>query len=108
MEGDINIDARDRKNKTPLHYAACEGYLEVVHILVEHGAGVEARDDVNRTPLHSAAESGHEDIMIYLFTSGANVEARDVENCTPIDLLRTEHVFKEPLVPVTSRPLSPQ
>ncbi|XP_059143881.1 transient receptor potential cation channel subfamily A member 1 homolog isoform X2 [Physella acuta] len=49
------INLFDEDNLTPLHYAARYNHLNVVKILVEHGADIQALGEDNITPLHHAA-----------------------------------------------------
>ncbi|EKX40130.1 hypothetical protein GUITHDRAFT_143068 [Guillardia theta CCMP2712] len=64
----------------PLHYAALNGHLEIVKILIEKGVNVSARDDWDRTPLHWAGEdrayNGHVEVAKELIANGANVMAK--------------------------------
>ncbi|XP_038633818.1 60 kDa lysophospholipase-like isoform X2 [Scyliorhinus canicula] len=48
-----NLWHEDHDGRTPLHVAACEGHLEVVDYLLNHGATVYAKD---REAAHSAEE----------------------------------------------------
>ena len=91
-----------KDRKTPLHYAARNGFKEIVKILLERGANIEAEDQVysqttkneilflfiyliilifskkyQQTPLHDAAWNGYEEIAEILLERGANVEALD-------------------------------
>jgi ankyrin repeat protein len=45
-------DARDRRNVTPLHFAAMRDNIEVADCLITNGASIEAEDIEGRTPLH--------------------------------------------------------
>uniref|UniRef100_A0A7S4KT79 Uncharacterized protein n=1 Tax=Guillardia theta TaxID=55529 RepID=A0A7S4KT79_GUITH len=67
----------------PLHYAALNGHLEIVKILIEKGVNVSARDDWDRTPLHWAAYNGHVEVAKELIANGANVMAKTKGDCTP-------------------------
>jgi len=44
-----HVEAKDNDGRTPLHYAARRGLLEIVQYLVEIGANVNARDKANKT-----------------------------------------------------------
>lgn len=53
-----DANANDYRDETPLHYAAENGYIEVVKVLVtECGADVEAKE-YRGTPLHYASKNG--------------------------------------------------
>lgn len=39
-----DVNYSDTDNRTPLHVAACQGYREVVELLILNGAEVEAKD----------------------------------------------------------------
>ncbi len=69
----------------PLHGAARAGHLDVVEILIEHGADVNAAGrGTGKTPLHTAAEGGRLPIVELLIAKGADVNARDNVNARPI------------------------
>src|SRR5438132_1414203 len=64
------VNLRDREKKTPLHYAAAKGRLEVVKFLVEHKAEVNAPDHNNNTPGYLAKGFGKQDVAAYLVEHG--------------------------------------
>lgn len=49
-----NLCLEDYDGRTPLHIAACEGHLNVVEYLLNHGATVYAKDRYGDTPLCNA------------------------------------------------------
>jgi ankyrin repeat protein len=88
-----NVDAKDKSNYTPLHFAAKNGYTEIVIDLLDKGGDVNAtanyRDDPNSTQpsvtaLHLAAMNGHEETVRALLNHSANVDARNRYNQTPL------------------------
>ena len=54
--GKLNVNVRDKKGRTPLHYAAAAGVPHVMRYLIEHGASVEAKDFQDVTTLHFAVK----------------------------------------------------
>jgi ankyrin repeat protein len=56
---------------TPLHRASINGALEVVRLLLEHGADVEAKDNDGETALQVAAYKGHDEVVELLREHGA-------------------------------------
>ena len=50
-----SINELDEKKLTPLHYAAKHSNIEVMKLLVEHGANVNKLGDDAMSPLHYAA-----------------------------------------------------
>src|SRR5258705_6298514 len=64
----------DDLGKTPLHYAAEHGYLEVMESLINTGANVNAHDErvIGNTPLGDVAGSCSFEVAKLLIDSGAN------------------------------------
>jgi ankyrin repeat protein len=52
-----------RSGFAPLHRASENGRIEVVRVLIEHGANVEVQDKYGRTPLNVASGSQREEIL---------------------------------------------
>ena len=49
LENGANTEALSNDGRTPLHYASCCGYTEIVRILLDRGADIEATADVSST-----------------------------------------------------------
>jgi ankyrin repeat protein len=73
----INVNVKDVYGRTPLHWAARNGRIEIARLLLQNGAEVNAKDNIGFTPLHFAASKGHVDILQLLVEYGANLEAQD-------------------------------
>ncbi|KAF5637154.1 ankyrin repeat [Fusarium sp. NRRL 52700] len=70
------VDLTDYCNRTPLSYAAEQGYETVIKLLIDNGADKDSRgngeyQDDERTPLSFAAEKGHEAVVRILINWGA-------------------------------------
>lgn len=76
----------DEKRNRPIHAAALIGDVELIKLLLKHGANV--NDDRNKiffTPLHFAASKGHIEAIKYLVENGADIDANDNEyEVTPL------------------------
>ena len=64
---------------TPLHYAACGGYEDVVRVLIESGANVEEHNENGHTPLMEAASAGHVGVARILLEAGACINTHSNE-----------------------------
>ncbi|RYP66116.1 hypothetical protein DL769_006113 [Monosporascus sp. CRB-8-3] len=63
-------------DQTPLLWAAANGRLAVLKLLVEKGAQLEARGKDGGTPLMIAARDGHKVVARLLIENGAQLEAK--------------------------------
>lgn len=109
-----DIDAKDSGGMTPLHFAVCNGNLEMVKFLVKEGADFDlackgktvldlARSSESenkkevikffeeeveigkrRTPLHYAILSDNSKTLKLLLEQERFINAQDSENCTPL------------------------
>lgn len=83
------VKLRDDDNMTAIHYAAKEGHIEVIDILIQYGTDINNRtgekyeDDgeiywePGETPLILAASKGHLKTTKYLLNHGADISAQD-------------------------------
>jgi ankyrin repeat protein len=75
---DVNKQTtNDNKNVLPLHCVANLGSVELMQLLLDHGANVQGVDYDGKTPLYSAAELGLHDIIHLLVDHGADVQSVD-------------------------------
>jgi hypothetical protein len=86
MSDYVDVDRRDKSNRTPLMLAA--GYdaekVKVVVNLVGRGAKMEVVDHDGRTALHYAAGNGNYSSCKVLLQKGANVNAQNKNQRTPL------------------------
>ncbi|KAJ8301162.1 hypothetical protein KUTeg_020149 [Tegillarca granosa] len=81
------IDSQySRKDGTALYWASCLGILDIVRLLVLHGADVNSETSWKSTPLHAACDNNHCDIVRYLIKCGANVNETTQNGNTPCHL----------------------
>ncbi|KAJ7733318.1 ankyrin repeat-containing domain protein [Mycena metata] len=86
----LDINSKDAEDKTGLHYASINGYLDVVKYLVREGMVINNRDKFGRISLHYSSRNGHLEIVQYLVEK--NVGTDDDENDTPGGLERSANV----------------
>ncbi|ABM62608.1 ankyrin repeat domain-containing protein [Halorhodospira halophila] len=88
LDGPAKLQATDGAGRGLLHYAALNGEVAVVDLLIERGAGdaPDVRDDAGRTPLHEAAAGGHAESVGSLLGAGAAVDPVDAEERSPLML----------------------
>ncbi len=74
------------QNRTPLSYAAMNGHIDVVAMLLDTTkADVDAKDASGRTPLSYAAAYGHKAVVAMLLdTAKTDVDAKDATSRTPL------------------------
>ncbi len=80
----VDLEARDREDRTPLHWAALFGHLPALQYLCEQGADKDARGDHDLTPLHWVAYRGRLPVVQYLCEQGVDKEARSRGGITPM------------------------
>lgn len=78
-------------NRTPLHWAASGGHIELMDWLIAHGAKVDARDSWGCTPLHLAAELGRTEAARRLVDAGADIKGRLKNGKTVLHLAAQTH-----------------
>lgn len=69
---------------SPLHQAARNGHIDIVKLLVDHGADVDVTDGSNKTPLHVATFRGHEKVVKLLLLHHANPHLVDSHGFTAL------------------------
>lgn len=70
---------------TPLHYAATNGHLAVMNLLLEHHAYIDAASPNGTTPLMMAAHYGTAEAVKLLLEAGADPLLKNIQNLTAID-----------------------
>lgn len=76
---------QNKKGKTPLHFAAREGRLEVVNFLLYKDPSVAAiATEKKKLPLHFAASDGHRNVckrLLEVYPDGARFRSKKGKNC---------------------------
>ena len=79
-----NLAATDSVGNSALHLAFNLGFVDLIPLLVNAGAGLEARDAAGNTALHLAFNLGFVDLIPLLINAGANLEAKDAAGNTAL------------------------
>jgi ankyrin repeat protein len=80
----FKLDARDRRDKTALIWAAEQGNEAIVDWLVQKGADVNAPVQNNDDALQMASIFGHEKVVQILIDAGADMNAQDQHYGSPL------------------------
>jgi ankyrin repeat protein len=70
-------DLKQYAKRTPLSWAAQEGRINIIKLLLQTETSVDDMDSKGRTPLSRASENGHEAVVELLISKGADVNARN-------------------------------
>ncbi|KAM4864759.1 putative ankyrin repeat domain-containing protein 26-like protein [Thomomys bottae] len=76
LGGKNDVNARDKKNRTALHYACAYGHLDIVSLLIEK-CEIDICDSDNSTALIKASQCQHEECVALLLKHGADPNVRD-------------------------------
>ncbi|KIK58084.1 hypothetical protein GYMLUDRAFT_171698 [Collybiopsis luxurians FD-317 M1] len=83
--GQVSLFKVYQDERTPLHWAASSGSLEIVRYLLDQKAEVDKVDGSGWSALHIAAVSaGNDDIVEELVGSGADVNMKNSKGITPL------------------------
>ena len=105
IEKGIDINEKAQNGSTPLHYAASEGDLELIKILLDAGAEINISNNLGNNALFNAVNNEHYEIAKFLINNGAeinlisneliyfdasNVVIKELE-CTILDILEKNY-----------------
>ncbi|MBV8389978.1 MAG: ankyrin repeat domain-containing protein [Mucilaginibacter sp.] len=91
FEADPNLNLKDNKGWTPLHYAAQNYLINIAELLIDNGADIEIKDDYGNTPLWRATFSsqGKGEMIKLLLHRGANPNTANDSGVSPYELANT-------------------
>lgn len=96
---DSNIDVNDQDNagNTPLHEAALNGHLDIVKLLIDHGANVNIQsfEYFKDTPLIDASANGHLEVVEYLLSKGADPTVVNAKGLTAYEAIEEDSDLDE-------------
>ncbi|PRP88434.1 hypothetical protein PROFUN_03151 [Planoprotostelium fungivorum] len=84
MEEEIDLNERDGRGYTPLHYAAANGYVDITELLLDCGCDSDLTDNKGRTALMWSCMEGHDEVTDLLTCHGCNLDSADHEGLTSL------------------------
>jgi ankyrin repeat protein len=84
VTNDGNPNQTDDQALTGLHYAAMNGNLTIIAILIKASAKLDVKDKLGNTPLHLAADRNQIEAAKLLLDVGAPVDAENKNGMTPL------------------------
>jgi serine/threonine-protein phosphatase 6 regulatory ankyrin repeat subunit B len=98
LKNGANVSLKGAKwNDTALHFGCIGGSLEVVDLLIKHGAKIDTRNKRGVTPLMYASAKGHVKIVERLLGKGADVNVKLNNGVTALKIAqkRKHHEVEE-------------
>ena len=83
-----DVNARDKDDMTPLHYAARDGYVRMTDLLLAADARMDVQNKDGDTPLHLAVRHHWAEAAGLLITHGAELETRNNSGHTSLQEAR--------------------
>ena len=84
------INEKDENGMTALQRSCVHGHIDIVRLLLDHGADMEVTDENGWTALHYGASGGHVEVVTLLLNSCANVAALATDGKLAIDVAKGE------------------
>ena len=99
LEHNAEIDLADNCGRTPLYWALVshnspEKSVDMLRLLLEHGADPNIRRDDHTTPLHDASSRGLVEAARLLLNHGTKVNEKDGKGMTPYQLAESDEMKK--------------
>jgi ankyrin repeat protein len=83
---DTLVNKADEDARTPLHWSAWKGQVEVTRALIEMGASYDRPTRTGFTPLHYATTSGKLECVKVIVEAGAIINSLDESQQKPVDV----------------------
>ena len=77
VRSEIDVNCRNKHDRTPLHWAAGNGHLEIVKLLLDEGAVIDACDKFGMDALLWSAWFGHKHCIQHMIHAGVSKSSRN-------------------------------
>ena len=84
ISGGGDVNAKDKDEESPLHYAVEKRDKAMVKLLLKHNADINAKDKDEESPLHYAVEKRDKAIIKLLLKHNADINAKDKDEESPL------------------------
>jgi len=85
VEEDVSlINLKDPSGRTPFHWAAANGNIEMADYLFSKGSNINNKNASQSTPLHAAASVNNITMAKWLVEHGAEIDAKNATGWTPL------------------------
>ena len=71
------VNRQDKYGQTPVYYAAREGHISTIKLLIELGADIDHTDTKNQRPLYYAIQHDRFEMTKFLIDRGVNLNSGD-------------------------------
>jgi ankyrin repeat protein len=85
MKG-IEVESKSKLGNTILINASNYGHIEIIEILLNHGAKIESTNNRDITPLYFSCQEGHLPVVNLLINKGANIGANCNDGWRPLHI----------------------
>lgn len=90
-KGGVPLESRDSEGRTALQVASWQGNVEIVDLLLKHGANPNAQDAEGRPPMHSVAWTGNSKVGHRLLeANGVNIDLACHQGATALSIAAQE------------------
>ncbi|XP_071158407.1 uncharacterized protein [Mytilus edulis] len=86
IENGADSNYADEAGCTPLHYAALEGYVDLVVQMIQNGGNVRKVDMNGETAIHKAARKGHIEVIVAIVAHGGDINILNMHGQSGLEL----------------------
>ena len=80
----VNVDEKDKRGDTALHWSCARGNMDVIKKLIEHGASINMKNNNAATAIYNACYNGHNTAVDFLIQRGASLSIQNAAGDTPL------------------------